>query len=65
LHKTDIPVMYHNGGFEDFPSNYLKVININEIFFYLKILKKFDIILSESKEKSKVCGRNNRHAEHH
>ena len=21
-----------NGGFEDFPSNYLKVININEIF---------------------------------
>jgi len=31
----------------------------------LKILKKFDIILSESKEKSKVCGRNNRHAEHH
>ena len=37
-----------NGGFEDFPSNYLKVININEIFSYLKILKKFDIIFIES-----------------
>ena len=40
--------MYYNGGFEDFPSNYLKVININEIFFYLKILKKFDIIYIEN-----------------
>ena len=38
-----------NGGFEDFPSNYLKVININEIFSYLKILKKFDIIFIENK----------------
>jgi hypothetical protein len=39
--------MYY-GGFEDFPSNYLKVININEIFSYLKILKKYYIIYIEN-----------------
>ena len=44
---TIISAMYY-GGFEDFPSNYLKVININKIFSYLKILKKFDIIFIES-----------------
>ena len=49
---TIISVMYY-GGFEDFPSDYLKVININEIFSYLKILKKIDIIYIENKERYK------------